>query len=123
MRRISLLAPVAATMILLSFPSWSQVSSPVLPLQPLGYCQLTSLNSATNFSACPGDIPAGANIAWISVGLEGIRYRDDGASPTAFVGFPIAPGGTLFYVGMPKLIQLIEQKASATVDVLFYHSP
>lgn len=123
MHRIGLLAPVAATMILFSSASRSQVSSPVLPLQPLGYCQLTSLNSATDFSACPGGIPAGANVAWISVGSQGIRYRDDGAPPTAAVGFPIAPGGTLFYVGTPRLIQLIEQKTSATVDVLFYHSP
>ena len=123
MRRIALLAPVAATMILFSFASQSQVSSPVLPLQPLGYCQLTSLNAATNFSACPGGIPAGANIAWISVGSEAIPYRDDGTPPTASVGFPIAAGGTLFYVGTPRLIQLIEQKASATVDVLFYRSP
>jgi hypothetical protein len=123
MFRIELLALVAAPMILFSFPSQSQVSSPVLPLQPLGYCQLTSLNSATNFSACPGGIPGGANVAWISVSSEGIRYRDDGTRPTAFVGFPIPPGGTLLYVGRPKLIQLIEQKTSATVDVLFYHSP
>ena len=123
MSRIELLALVAAPMILLSFASQSQVSSPVLPLQPLGYCQLTSLNSATNFSACPGGIPGGANVAWISVSSEGIRYRDDGTRPTAFVGFPIPPGGTLLYVGRPTLIQLIEQKTSATVDVLFYHSP
>jgi hypothetical protein len=123
MRRNTLLAPVAAAMISLSFPSQSQVSSPVLPLQPLGYCQLTSLNSATNFSDCPGGIPGGANVAWISVSSEGIRYRDDGTPPSAFVGFPIPAGGTLLYVGTPKLIQLIEQKASASVDVLFYHSP
>jgi hypothetical protein len=122
MRNLALLIP-ATTVMLLSFPSWSQVSSPVLPLQPLGYCQLTSLNAATNFSACSGGIPAGANVAWISVGSEAIRYRDDGTPPTASVGFPIAAGGTLFYVGTPRLIQLIEQKASATVDVLFYRSP
>jgi hypothetical protein len=123
MRRIALLAPIAAMMVFVSCPSQSQVSSPVLPLQPLGYCQLSSLNSATNFSACPGGIPAGSNVAWISVSSEGIRYRDDGTSPTPVMGFPIAPGGTLFYVGTPRLIQLIKQKASATVDVLFYRGP
>ena len=122
MRNLALLIP-ATTVMLLSFPSWSQVSSPVLPLQPLGYCQLTSLNAATNFSACSGGIPAGANVAWISVGSEAIRYWDDGTPPTTSVGFPVAAGGTLFYVGTPRLIQLIEQKASATVDVLFYRSP
>ena len=123
MRKIAMLAPVAAAMILHSFPSRSQVSSSVLPLQPRGYCQLTSLNSVTNFAACPGGIPGGSNVAWISVSSEGIRYRDDGTAPTASVGFPIPAGGTLLYVGTPRLIQLIEQKASATVDVLFYHSP
>jgi hypothetical protein len=123
MRKIALLVSTAAAISFLSVPSRSQVSSPVLPLQPLGYCQLTTLDSATNFSACSGGVPAGANVAWISVGSQAIRYRDDGTSPTASVGFPIAAGGTLFYVGTPRLIQLIEQKASATVDVLFYHSP
>ena len=123
MRTAALLASITAMTVFVSGPSRSQVSSPVLPLQPLGYCQLTSLNAATNFSACPGGIPAGANIAWISVSSQGIRYRDDGTSPTSVIGFPIGPGATLFYVGTPRLIELIEQKASAIVDVLFYRSP
>jgi hypothetical protein len=123
MRKVALLVSTAAAMVFLTVPSRSQVSSPVLPLQPLGYCQLSSLNSATNFSSCAGGIPAGANVAWISVGSEAIRYRDDGTPPTASVGFPLAAGATLLYVGTPRLIQFIEQKASATVDVLFYRSP
>jgi hypothetical protein len=114
---------VSAVAICASLPAQSQVSTPVLPLQALGYCQLTSLDSAAKLSACAGGIPASANIAWIGVESQGIRYRDDGTAPTASVGFPIAAGGTLFYVGTLSAIELIQQNVAAIVDVLFYHSP
>jgi hypothetical protein len=122
MRAISTLL-VAAMAICSSLPAESQVSTPVLPLQPLGYCRLTSLDSAAKLSACAGGIPASATIAWIGVESQGIRYRDDGTAPTASVGFPIAAGGTLFYVGTLSAIELVQQNAAAIVDVLFYHSP
>lgn len=119
----ALLIPAAAMVIYLSPPARSQVSTPVLPLQPLGYCQLTSLGFAAKLSACAGGIPSSANIAWIGVETQGIRYRDDGTAPTASVGFPIPAGGTLFYVGTLSAIEVIQQNASATLDVLFYHTP
>src|SRR5437763_297182 len=100
---------VAAVAICLSLPAQAQVSTPVLPLKPLGYCRLTSLESVAKLSACAGGIPANANIAWIGVESQGIRYRDDGTAPTASVGFPIVAGGTLFYVGTLSAIELIQQ--------------
>src|SRR5262249_22133062 len=71
--------------------------------------------SAAKLSACAGGIPARANIAWIGVESQGIRYRDDGTAPTASVGFPIPAGGTLFYVGTLSAIELIGQNAAAIV--------
>ena len=119
----AVLVSTVAMAMCFSLPARAQVSTPVLPLQPLGYCQLTSLASAAKLSYCAGGIPARANIAWIGVESQGIRYRDDGAAPTASVGFPIPAGGTLFYVGTLSAIELIGQNAAAIVDILFYHSP
>src|SRR5579863_2278610 len=82
---------------------------------PLGYQQLTSINSATGLNA-----PAEATIAEIIVEAQGIRYRDDGTAPTATVGMPVATGASFQYAGDLTTIQLIEQTSGAIVNVSYY---
>jgi hypothetical protein len=115
---------------LASPPAIAQGVTPGLPLTPLGYCQLTSVASATALSACTGGIPnvpgslRPANVAVIRTETQPIRYRDDGTAPTAAIGQPVLVADQpLVYVGTLSKVQVIQQSASATVDVLFYYTP
>ena len=71
--------------------------------------------SATGLSA-----PGGATIAQICVENAGVRYRDDGAAPTASVGIPAAAGSCFSYSGPLSVIQFIAQSGSPTLDVSYY---
>jgi hypothetical protein len=85
--------------------------------QPLGYQRYTSLSSATNLSS----IPTRATMAVITVkGTAGIRWRDDGTNPTASVGTPVAAGATFSYTGKLSALSIIEEAASASVNVTYY---
>lgn len=88
--------------------------------KPLGYCQLTGMSAATLLSSCSGGIPQKTTIAEICVEAQAIRYRDDGASPTASVGIPV-PSGTCFnYAGLMSALSFIQQTSGAIVNVSFY---
>ena len=50
----------------------------------------------------------------------GIRWRDDGVAPTASVGMPIAVGTTFVYDGDLTRLRIIQQAATATINVAYY---
>jgi hypothetical protein len=81
----------------------------------LGYQQITSLSASTALTA-----PAGATMALIVAETQPVRWRDDGAAPTASIGMPLAVGSTLNYDGDLKNIRFIQQAASATLNVSYY---
>jgi hypothetical protein len=114
---------LAAALTALVCQAAAQVTVPGLRTVPLGYCQLTSLATAAKLSDCSGGIPAGANLAYIEAEAQAVRYRDDGTAPTGTVGMPIASGGSILYAGTLSAVQVIEQTASAKLNVLFYRSP
>lgn len=82
--------------------------------------QATTSSSA---SLTSGGIPPGATLALIAAETQGVRYRDDGAAPTALIGQPIAAGGSITYQGTFSNLQIIQQSVSATADITFYKSP
>ena len=84
--------------------------------KPLGYVQQTSLGSAVNLSS----IPARATMCVITVEGNGIRWRDDGSDPTASVGMPVSNGQTFSYTGNMNALRIIQQAASATINVTYY---
>ena len=86
---------------------------------PLGYCQLTSIDSSTLLSSCT-DFPASATRAVIIPEAQAIRYRDDGTAPTTTVGFPVAVGVTVDYTGALSKVRVIGQTSGAKLNVLFY---
>ena len=89
-------------------------------LKCLGFEQLTSLSSAAGLTA---DTYKNANRALIEADHTAgkyVRWRDDGTNPTATVGMTIAPGGQLWYDGDLSAIKLIEESASAKVNVTYY---
>lgn len=108
---------------LMAAPALAQVATPGLPLVALGYCQLTSIDTAAALSACSGGIPSGANTVIFEPEAQAIRYRDDGTAPTASVGFPVAVGGSVLYSGAISKLQVISQTSGAKLNVLFYKSP
>jgi hypothetical protein len=81
----------------------------------LGYQQLTSLTGSTAFTS----VPAGTIYAVVSVETQAIRWRDDGVAPTASVGMPVAAGSSFAYTTNFIGFRIIQQAASATVDVYF----
>jgi hypothetical protein len=50
----------------------------------------------------------------------GIRWRDDGVAPTASVGMPIAVGTVFVYDGDLTRLRIIQQAATATINVAYY---
>lgn len=86
--------------------------------RPLGYQQITSLSSSTALT-----VPAGAVACIITCSVQAIRWRDDGVVPTGSVGYPLAVGAELEYTGQLDKMRIIEQTASATIDICYYGFP
>jgi len=86
----------------------------------LGYCQLTSISSATPLSSCTNGIPAGTGFIEVCVETANVRYRDDGTNPTASVGMPVASGTCFPYAAAIGAIAFIAQSGSPIVNVSFY---
>jgi len=59
-------------------------------------------------------------MALVVAETQGVRWRDDGTSPTASVGMPIAAGAYLNYDGDLNRVKFIEQTASAKLNVSYY---
>jgi hypothetical protein len=81
----------------------------------LGYQQLTSLGVAAALT-----VPSGARLAVIVAEDQAVRWRDDGADPTASVGMPLAVGVQFTYPGNLSAFRVIEQTAGATLNVSYY---
>ena len=76
-----------------------------------------------HLSATSGGIPTGANEATIESDTAAVRYRDDGAAPTAAIGQTIGIGVTIFYTGTLSALQFIALSGSPVLNVSFYKSP
>lgn len=84
----------------------------------LGYQQVTGLNTFKTLT-----IPPGTQLILMQPESQSIRWLDDGNAPTAAVGYPLAAGAELQYTCCAKdqaNIKLIEQAASAKVNVKYY---
>ena len=89
----------------------------------MGYQQITSLPSATNLTI-PQTTPNGLNakpvFALIVAEGQAVRWRDDGTSPSASVGMPLAVGIPLQYDGDLTNIKFIEQVGGAKLNISYY---
>jgi hypothetical protein len=89
----------------------------------MGYQQITSLSSATNLTI-PQTTPNGLNakpvFALIVAEGQAVRWRDDGTSPSASVGMPLAVGIPLQYDGDLTNIKFIEQVGGAKLNISYY---
>lgn len=90
----------------------------VTSLIPLGCEQETSLSSSTLLSG--GSIPTGATIVLLQAQDQNVRWRDDGTEPTITEGIRLLSDESIMYNGKLNAIRLIEETASATVNVCYY---
>ena len=81
----------------------------------LGYQQITSLSSSTALT-----VPDGATLALIVPEAQTVRWRDDGAAPTASVGMPVAALSSMSYDGDLKKIRFIAATSGAILNVSYY---
>lgn len=88
-----------------------------LKLVPLGYQQIgaSALANATALT-----VPAGANVAYVSVDTAPVRWRDDGTAPTASIGMQIVAAGVLEYWGDLGMIEFILASGSPVLNVSYY---
>lgn len=84
---------------------------------PLGYQRLVLTSSPATIT-----VPAGATCALISADGAGIRWRDDGTTPTATLGMLMGSGGSpLEYWGPLSSIQVITAGAGSPVVCVSYY--
>ena len=106
-------APAGTTII-------NQVSG---PLGGAGVYTTSVVTTMSSASATTTGIPAGANLAIISVATANIMWRDDGGAPTTTVGMPIVAAAAPFaYSGNINQFSLIAVSGSPIVNVAFYRS-
>ncbi|MEQ1771221.1 MAG: hypothetical protein ABL879_15425 [Devosia sp.] len=84
-------------------------------LRPVGYEQITSLGTATALT-----VPLHARMALISAETQDVRWRDDDTDPTSSVGMPLTVDFPFWYTGDLAAFKVIEQTASATLNVTYY---
>lgn len=107
---------IAVALLLASTAAFADVG---IRYTPLGYCQLTSIDTSTLLSSCSG-FPATATRAVMIPEAQAIRYRDDGTAPTSSAGFPVAVGVVVDYTGALSKVRVISQTSGAKLNVLFY---
>lgn len=83
--------------------------------KPMGFQQITVLTSAVGLV-----VPPGARYAIIQPTGQPVRWRDDGANPTAAIGMRVVVGADLEYVGDLTAIKFIQEAATAVLNVSFY---
>lgn len=82
-------------------------------IEPAGYRQLTP-------STAQGVSIPNARVALIQALTQNIRLRDDGIDPTPTVGFRLHAGQSVWYIGDMVQLRMIEEAASAEVNILGY---
>ena len=89
----------------------------------IGYQQITDLSTAVGLTV-PVIDRTGLNqkptFALITPLTGAVRWRDDGGTPSATVGMPLAAGVTLQYDGNLKGIKFIDNGGTAELNISYY---
>jgi hypothetical protein len=91
-------------------------------LQPMGFAQILMTSNPQTFAAAGVTVPTGARLAVMTVDSANIRYRDDGAAPTASIGIQLSSSATqpYEYSGDLTAVQFIAVSGSPLLNVAFY---
>lgn len=86
-----------------------------------GVYQLSASNTTSAASLTSGGVPTGATMAYLNADTNNVRFRDDGANPTASVGSVLVAGVTpILYSGTLTAITFIAVSGSPLLNVSFY---
>ena len=91
-----------------------------------GTYTISAANTASSAGATSGGIPADAQgrpatMAWLQAETADVRYRDDGAAPTAAIGNLVVHGiPGIFYAGTLSQLQFIAVSGSPLLNIAFY---
>lgn len=91
-------------------------------MTPLGYAQVAAGAATAKVLGTAVAIPAGAAFVYLMAeGGAGFRYRDDGVSPTAAIGMPIA-AGTELEIALDDLtaFRWIAMDTNTIINLAFY---
>ncbi len=80
-----------------------------------GHQHVTSLSTTKTLT-----VPDNTVFCLIQATTQGVWLTADGTTPSSTNGFPLVAGGTLKYTADPKLLKIIEQTASAVIDVWYF---
>jgi hypothetical protein len=80
----------------------------------------SAATTSSGASLTSGGIPRGATSVLMNPESQIVRFRDDGGTPTASVGQPIAATGTMFYTGTLSALNFIEATAGAKLNLTFF---
>ncbi len=86
----------------------------------VGYQQIT-LGAAVKALTLPVD-PDAPTYALIEPETQGVRWRDDGGTPTAAVGQPLSAGESLQYNGTLSAIRFFEMVGGAVLNVTYFQT-
>lgn len=82
---------------------------------------LSAINTASSSSLTSGGIPVGATMAFLQAETADVRYRDDGAAPSAALGNIVVHGiPGILYTGSLSALQFIALSGSPLLDIGFY---
>lgn len=104
---------------------WPPVSIASYRFRPLGHGQLTvnavvGLPNAVNASNVMIPIPPDAVMVLIACEAANIRWTDDGQTPSATFGIPMAAGQEFAYSGNLAAIQFAAVSGTPLLDIAYY---
>lgn len=90
----------------------------------MGYQQITSLSSAAGLTL-PSQNQKGVDVgaptmALLQAETQNVRWRDDGTDPTSSTGMRLLVGQTLSYDGDLSKLRVIEETASAKLNISYF---
>lgn len=81
----------------------------------------SAATTSSSASLTSGGIPPGATMVFLQADTANVRYRDDGAAPTASVGNQIVAGERgILYPGTLSAIRFIAASGSPILNIAFY---
>jgi hypothetical protein len=105
--------------------NWPPRSVAAYSFRPLGHAQLTvvgvvGLAAALNSASGAVSVPPDAVMVLIACEVQGVRWTDDGQTPTASFGIPMAVGQEFAYSGNLNGILFAAMTGTPVLDIAYY---
>lgn len=106
---------------------WPPISVASYRFRPLGHAQLNvpssgvvNLTNAVDSNSNPVAIPPDANMVLVSAEVAGVRWTDDGQTPSVTFGIAMSAGQEFAYSGNLNAIQFAAVSSTPIVHLAYY---